>query len=252
MVIKFRLIKISLCFSLIVALIYSSLMLPFISNNLVQEGVLFESSKKKYLNSVPSDYFRSELHSNNISPNINYLKKVDNLWLQIELNLGDAYVNSIVTSDSLWYTSGDNALGPPDGIFAIIFPDYGNGYLTLDMGEGEEIIDGNGSDFTVIADGGEYSVWIGNNLESSFIKIGNGIGNQSFDLTAVNSTNVRYLRIVYYSDANVALDAIVAANYNELESSTFTSSLTTSTNKTPFPLVILVMVFGLLIIAKRK
>ncbi len=140
----------------------------------------------------------------------------DTFWLQLELKLGDAYANLVVTTASLWYLSGNNALGPPDGGFAIIFPDYSNGYLTLDMGEGEEIIDGNGSDFTIIAEGGEYSVWIGNNLESSFIKIGNGIGNQSFDLAAVNNTNIRYLRIEYQSDVDVALDAIVAENYNKL------------------------------------
>ena len=57
------------------------------------------------------------------------------------MELGDEYADSVVFKSSMWYFHGENAMGAPDNKSAVIYFDYGNGFLTLDMGEGEEIID---------------------------------------------------------------------------------------------------------------
>jgi hypothetical protein len=83
------------------------------------------------------------------------------------------------------------------------------------MGAGEEILDGTGTDFRVEAQGGEYRVWGGTSLTVAFTVIGIGQGNQTFDLTGTGLSSARYIRIQYIFGTSVALDAIVAYNYNQ-------------------------------------
>ncbi|MHA2203546.1 MAG: hypothetical protein ACW991_07635, partial [Candidatus Hodarchaeales archaeon] len=121
---------------------------------------------------------------------------------------------------SLWYQDGEKALGPPDNEFALIYQAYANGYLTLDFGNDQEIIDGTGSDFTVFAKGGKYIVRIGFNLSSPFVIFENetgGItfsGNKSLDISGTVLDTVRYVQIEC-TGATVELDAIEALNYNQ-------------------------------------
>ena len=146
-------------------------------------------------------------------------------WIQVLVNFGDAYADSVVTAVSMWYFFGENALGPPDGAFTRLYAGYGNGHVTLDMGLGEEIIDGNGVDFTVYARGGEYVVFVGNNLSVPqlvenqmsvpLISLGEGIGNKSFDLASTSWVQARYIQIVYLKGEEVELDAVVAIYFNQ-------------------------------------
>jgi hypothetical protein len=139
------------------------------------------------------------------------------LWLNIIVIFGDKYSNALVSDKSLWYSNGENALGIPDGNFSIIFSDYGNGYLTLDMGFNEEIINNEGADFSIIAQGGNYSIWVANELNKPFVKLGNGQGNQSFDLSDQEIELIRYVRIEYRSGDPVELDAIIAIHCNLIQ-----------------------------------
>ncbi|MFX0091119.1 MAG: aryl-sulfate sulfotransferase [Candidatus Hodarchaeota archaeon] len=140
------------------------------------------------------------------------------IWIHIvfEYQLGDPYANAVVVEASLWYFAPENALGIPDGNYSLIFLDYGNGHLTMDMGENEEIIDGEGVDFTVIVQEGNYTVYVSNET-TAFTYLGRGSSNTSFDLASIGFTKARYVRIEYYSGVRVELDAIVASNYNLLE-----------------------------------
>ncbi len=137
------------------------------------------------------------------------------LWIQIILSPGDPYADACIASHSDWYLHGDNAVGAPDNAFAEIFLDYGNGYVTLDMGAGEEILDGIGADFWVVAQGGEYNVRVSNSLTTAFITIGTGQGSQEYNLTGTGLIAARYVRITYLDGADVEVDAIVAHNYNQ-------------------------------------
>lgn len=135
-------------------------------------------------------------------------------------NVGDAYANQIVDSFSMFYDNGAAALGPPDNNFATIFVDYSNGYITFDMGQDEEILNGTGDDFQVIADGDTYRVMVGNNLSKALTILGTGQGNQTFDLATIEFAEARYVRIECYSVGNVQLDAIAAFHYQIPEEAT--------------------------------
>jgi hypothetical protein len=135
-------------------------------------------------------------------------------WIEVVFAIGDAYADDFVESQSVWLLNGNNAIGPPDGESAIVFLDYGNGLLTLDMGAGEEIIDGENEDFKVVADGGTYRVSVSQVLESSFVDLGTATGNATFDLSDSGFTYVRYVKIEYFAGDSVAIDAIVAFNHN--------------------------------------
>jgi len=146
-------------------------------------------------------------------------------WIRIWVDLGDAYADSIITGTSMWYLNGENALGPPDGKFTRLYIGYGNGHVTLDMGRDEEVRNGAGTDFTVYARGGEYVVFVGNNLSiptlvgnqvpPPLILLGEGLGNTSFDLTNVGLDQVRYIQVVYLSDEDVELDSVEALYFNQ-------------------------------------
>ncbi|MHA2301289.1 MAG: aryl-sulfate sulfotransferase [Candidatus Thorarchaeota archaeon] len=137
------------------------------------------------------------------------------IWLTSYVDFGDAYVDSVVTSRSSWYSQGEYAIGPPDNRFAAIFEDYGPGYMTLDMGENEGILNELGPDFEIIASGGNYSVSVSPDLDQPFIELGVFSGRQSFDLSAAGYNIARYIRLAMYRSETVFLDAIVALNYNE-------------------------------------
>jgi len=145
-------------------------------------------------------------------------------WIRIWVNPGDLYADLFIPELSMWYFFGENVLGPPDGQYTRLYFDYGNGHVTLDMGPGEEILDGRGIDFTVYARGGEYVVFGSNNLSTSIlvgnqvtaplVLLGEGYYNTSFDLASINLTQVRYLQIVYLGGEEVELDAVAAINFN--------------------------------------
>jgi len=124
----------------------------------------------------------------------------------------DPYVDAIVTSQSEVYINGSNAIGAPDGAVVMLFEDYVAGYITLDMGENEEITDGTGFDFEVIASGSNYSVYIGNSLDVTMELLGRGYGNKSFDISSSSYDVVRYIRIQLFIGVLVNIDAIVAIN----------------------------------------
>ena len=130
---------------------------------------------------------------------------------------GDPYADSFLPISSLYYYYGENSVGAPDGLSTQIFTDYGSGYITLDMGRNEEIIDGEGNDFIVFSESGEYSCWVGNDLESVFTIIGIGQGNSYFDLSSVGFSSARYVRIEYVAGGIVTIDAIEALNYRSYD-----------------------------------
>ncbi len=139
------------------------------------------------------------------------------LSIFIWLNLGDPFVDTYLPNVSDLYYSGENVIGAPDGEYTSLVLGYTNGYITLDMGFQEEIVDKAGKDFTVVAGSGTYSVWISNDPLIPFIFLDSGSGTQGFDLDTSTFDQVRYLRIEYVSGVIVELDAIVALHYNEPE-----------------------------------
>jgi hypothetical protein len=164
------------------------------------------------------------------------------VWLTVYVDFGDAYVDSVVTTRSDWYSNGENAIGTPDNRFASLFEDYGPGYMTLDMGENEEIFNEPGTDFEIISSGGSYSVSVTPDLDHPFIRLGVVSGTHSFDLSLIEYNTVRYIRLEMYSSDTVFLDAIVALNYNEQGSDeerpviTHLGNIEIWTNQTPYEL----------------
>lgn len=128
----------------------------------------------------------------------------------------DPYVDSFIASQSIYYWNGENIVGAPDGNFSTITYDYSNGHITADMGYNEEILNDVGNDFHVYAQGGEYSVWVTNDLSLPFTYMTYASGNQSFDLASIGFDEAKYVRIEYRSGANVEVDAIEAIYYNEI------------------------------------
>ena len=136
-------------------------------------------------------------------------------WLDIVADPGDPYADAALPDMSDSYLQGDNALGDPDGAFSTIYEGYINGYLTLDMGKNEEIIDGVEDDFVILAEGGNYSISVTNSLDEAFIQVGLGCGNRSFDLKSSGISEARFIRITYSFGADIKLDAIVALHFNK-------------------------------------
>jgi hypothetical protein len=144
----------------------------------------------------------------------------DTIIIDIFLNLGDPYADEVIITQTTYCQRSFNALEAPDGLFSILYIDYSNGYITLDMGEDEEIFDGIGDDFRVIGGYGNYRVWISNDLSQPFTAVGTGSGNKSFDLSDASTYTARYIRIEIQNGDYVELDAIIALNYNLPESDT--------------------------------
>jgi hypothetical protein len=112
-------------------------------------------------------------------------------------------------------------LGKEDGIAAelpVIIPYRNNRLITiptiiLDMGSGQEIVDGEGNDFKVISPEGNYSVAVSNTVfANTFVPIGEIVaGDQEFDLNGTSLQSARYVRIIAESTASI--DAVRALNY---------------------------------------
>jgi hypothetical protein len=162
------------------------------------------------------------------------------IWLNVFVDFGDAYVDSVVSSRSVWYTNGDAVIGAPDFNSALIYQDYGPGYMTLDMGAGEEILDRAGDDFQVIISYGSYLLSVASDINQQFVNLGAMIGEQSVDLSTTGLTSVRYIRIEILSSDSLYLDAIVAKNYNKQGADTAAPDITPLnpisiwTNQTPY------------------
>ena len=136
------------------------------------------------------------------------------VWITVVVHLSDPYADDYVEVLSVYYTNAENSLGAPDGQTASIFSDYGNGYLTLDMGNSEEILNEIGNDFTVVVTSGEYTCWVGNDLAAPFTMLNISDGTTSFDLDSIGFSSARYVRIQYRSGGFVYLDAIEAIHFN--------------------------------------
>jgi hypothetical protein len=133
------------------------------------------------------------------------------VWLRVILDPGDEYADAFLPLRSFHYLDGENALGAPDGQYASLFMDYGNGAITLDMGELEEIIDGAGDDFIIHAVG-NYTVSAANDIDQLMRFISYGNSTQSFDLNNVGLAAARYVEVVYLRGDTVLLDAVEALN----------------------------------------
>ncbi len=215
---------------------------------------LYGTSENLFLNSNGLHYDFENFHNLNLneSKTQNKCELFDKLETNIETssntfedNLGDPYVNTVVTESSFWYFYGERAIGAPDNAYATIFFDYGNGYIILDMGKNEEIINGEGNDFKIIAQGGEYSISVGNNLSQMFKFLGLGTGNKSFDISSSNLYLIRYISVEYRSGDDIELDAVVATNYNQPESTIVIEN--TSTTQTIVPYSITFLLLGLIV-----
>lgn len=111
-------------------------------------------------------------------------------------------------------------LGKSDGIAASLpvqIP-YKNAWIStptfiLDMGSGQEIVDGEGFDFQVISPDGDYRVAVSNTVfANTFIPIGDIYsGDQEFDLSVTSLRTARYVRII--AEPSVSIDAVKALNY---------------------------------------
>jgi len=132
----------------------------------------------------------------------------------IWLNMADPYADEIVPSLSDVYYNGENALGEPDNETCQLVETYTHGYITVDMGEFEEILNQNGDDFYVYASGDEYQVWVGNDIESQFEYLGSATGNEGFNLGLISFDSARFVRIQFTSGVFVNVDAIEALYYN--------------------------------------
>lgn len=138
------------------------------------------------------------------------------VWFTIFLDLGDPFADLVVEDESEWYINGDAALSENDGVNATIYEDYASGYLTLDMGEGEEIIDGDSEDFRVYATGGPYGVYVSESLEQGFILLASSQGTDSFDISTLGLTEVRYVRIMCQTSEPVYIDAVRSLHFTQL------------------------------------
>jgi hypothetical protein len=133
------------------------------------------------------------------------------IWLRVILDPGDFYADAYLAERSFHFIAGENAIGPPDNQFTTLFLEYGNGEITLDMGEFEEIVDGEGVDFTVHAIG-NYTVSVIDDIGQLMRFISYGEDTQSFDLNDVGLVSARYVKVQYSIGDSVLLDAIEAIN----------------------------------------
>jgi hypothetical protein len=138
----------------------------------------------------------------------------DTIAIDIVLDPGDPYADAVVVERSLYSFEPDNAVGGPDGQYAEITAGYQNGYLTLDMGLGEEIIDGMGADIQIVAGEGAYTVFVGSTIDSTFERLGVGTGYSSFNIDSSGLNEARYVRLVYFSGDYVEIDAVTALHHN--------------------------------------
>lgn len=118
------------------------------------------------------------------------------------------YANRVVESQRTDNGSPQRVLGAPDFTRAGVFT-LGDGYVVVDMGEGEEVVDGQGDDLRVwesdteyyahfAGDGREnelYEVRVSTDL-AQWVSLGRKRGTSSFDLGRVGVNSARYVMIV--------------------------------------------------------
>lgn len=190
------------------------------NNTLVDEGAVMKSEIKLVIKDWQQEDWRPGVYNLTLQVMDESSFKSSTVLIKIYLDLGDPFADFFLTELSYWYLFGEYAIGSPDGRFAIVFFDYSNGHITLDMGIHEEIIDGEGADFTVIAQGGNYTVSVSSSIDTHFTTLGHSSGNHSFDLSLSGLDSVRFVRVEYRSGEDVELDAIEALNFNTPEGDT--------------------------------
>ncbi|MHA1942970.1 MAG: aryl-sulfate sulfotransferase [Candidatus Thorarchaeota archaeon] len=143
------------------------------------------------------------------------LSTFDTIAVNIIRDIGDPYADALVLNRCQWFLYGMNALGAPNGAYAQIYVDYENGFVTLDMGENEEIIDGPGSDFTIFARGDEYRVLVSESFDLPAQSLGTFTGTTNLDISSTGFEHVRYVKIELFLGDLIEIDAIEALHYNE-------------------------------------
>jgi hypothetical protein len=108
-------------------------------------------------------------------------------------------VNSCDNGNSSWDLNNNtltaSALGMPDGEYNSIGV---GGWVVYDMGEGCELVNGAGKDFTVFEGGNtieEFSLYAGNSWAGPWSFVGDGRGTTQFDLANSGLASARYVKI---------------------------------------------------------
>jgi hypothetical protein len=129
-----------------------------------------------------------------------------------------SYINETPSNSNPTWPSF--ALGKADGRRFSIGND---GYCTFDMGAKTPIVNGPGSDFNVVEGDGDpeaCTVYVSNEWNGSWVKLGSGTGTQGYDLAVGGMSTARFVRIVDDASggsggyAGFDLDAIEAVVVN--------------------------------------
>jgi hypothetical protein len=108
-------------------------------------------------------------------------------------------VNSCDNGNSSWdrqnHTVTPAALGLPDGVYNSIGV---GGWIVYDMGQGTELVNGTGKDFTVYEGGNtleNFTLYASNSWEGPWNTVGTGRGTTQFDLATSGLSSARYVKI---------------------------------------------------------
>lgn len=107
----------------------------------------------------------------------------------------------------LWTNDGVGVTLPFPGVPAITS-------LIVDMGSGNEIVDGTGADFRVFGLGsGTYSVAVSSTpFDKTFVSAGSGSGQLDFDLSSTGLTSARYVRLAV-AEGTPVIDAVQSLHF---------------------------------------
>ncbi len=114
---------------------------------------------------------------------------------------------------------------PPGGVANLLGPNNGAGVtlpltttsgtvssVILDMGSGNEIVNGPDADLRVVAASGSYQVAVSNTpFANTFIPVGSGNGQQDFDIAATGLTVARFVRLTV-TIGSAVIDGVEALN----------------------------------------
>lgn len=117
--------------------------------------------------------------------------------------VNEEWANAVVEEATERVVNPDNALGPNDGTCATM---RRSAELTLDMGVGEEALDGPGNDLKVYSQGGDYEVFVWDGF--TWQSLGIGAGTQEFDLADAGVAQSRYVRIENRTKGDICIDAV--------------------------------------------
>ncbi len=125
-----------------------------------------------------------------------------------------AYANAVVTANGQ-VNDASSAIGIDDNSYAYIFSTNPNSYLVLDMGEGEEVWDRFGLDFSIYNDNSrEYwvKVYVSNDPNTGWQYVGrsDGKGEDRFSIAYTSYDSIRYVKIVNdaYNSRVAEIDAV--------------------------------------------